>query len=66
MKLRPKEFLKRLMVKFRGEEGLDYGGPARYFSILSYSGFVKSVIPSLLTKLLYSFEIRTGDIDGAI
>lgn len=29
MKLRPKELRKRLMVKFRGEEGLDYGGVAR-------------------------------------
>jgi len=29
MKLRPKDLRKRLMVKFRGEEGLDYGGIAR-------------------------------------
>lgn len=29
MKMRPKEMRKRLMVKFRGEEGLDYGGVAR-------------------------------------
>lgn len=29
MKLRPKDMRKRLMVKFRGEEGLDYGGVAR-------------------------------------
>lgn len=29
MKLRPKDLRKRLMVKFRGEEGLDYGGVAR-------------------------------------
>ena len=29
MKMRPKDMRKRLMVKFRGEEGLDYGGPAR-------------------------------------
>ncbi|XP_047739146.1 E3 ubiquitin-protein ligase SMURF2 isoform X2 [Hyalella azteca] len=28
-KLRPKDLKKRLMVKFRGEEGLDYGGIAR-------------------------------------
>ncbi|KAJ0000758.1 hypothetical protein NQD34_005778 [Periophthalmus magnuspinnatus] len=26
MKMRPKDLKKRLMVKFRGEEGLDYGG----------------------------------------
>nr|XP_023019400.1 E3 ubiquitin-protein ligase SMURF2 isoform X1 [Leptinotarsa decemlineata]XP_023019401.1 E3 ubiquitin-protein ligase SMURF2 isoform X2 [Leptinotarsa decemlineata] len=29
MKMRPKDMRKRLMVKFRGEEGLDYGGIAR-------------------------------------
>nr|XP_039257572.1 E3 ubiquitin-protein ligase SMURF2-like isoform X2 [Styela clava]XP_039257694.1 E3 ubiquitin-protein ligase SMURF2-like isoform X2 [Styela clava] len=29
MKMRPKELKKRLMVKFKGEEGLDYGGIAR-------------------------------------
>lgn len=32
MKMRPKDLWKRLMVKFRGEEGLDYGGVARYCS----------------------------------
>ena len=30
MKMRPKDLKKRLMVKFRGEEGLDYGGVARW------------------------------------
>lgn len=30
MKLRAKDLRKRLMVKFKGEEGLDYGGVARY------------------------------------
>ncbi|VVC44435.1 Hypothetical protein CINCED_3A002588 [Cinara cedri] len=29
MKMRPKDLRKRLMVKFRSEEGLDYGGIAR-------------------------------------
>lgn len=29
MKMRAKDLRKRLMVKFRGEEGLDYGGIAR-------------------------------------
>ncbi|RWS20924.1 E3 ubiquitin-protein ligase SMURF2-like protein, partial [Leptotrombidium deliense] len=29
MKMRPKDLKKRLMVKFRDEEGLDYGGVAR-------------------------------------
>ena len=28
-KMRVKDLRKRLMVKFRGEEGLDYGGVAR-------------------------------------
>ena len=27
--MRPKDMRKRLMVKFKGEEGLDYGGVAR-------------------------------------
>ncbi|XP_067162102.1 E3 ubiquitin-protein ligase SMURF1 isoform X7 [Apteryx mantelli] len=31
MKMRPKDLKKRLMVKFRGEEGLDYGGVARLY-----------------------------------
>lgn len=30
MKMRSKDLKKRLMVKFRGEEGLDYGGVARW------------------------------------
>ena len=29
MKMRAKDLRKRLMVKFKGEEGLDYGGVAR-------------------------------------
>ena len=29
VKMRPKDMRKRLMVKFQGEEGLDYGGVAR-------------------------------------
>lgn len=38
MKMRPKDLKKRLMVKFRGEEGLDYGGVARW-DLLSLSFF---------------------------
>ena len=34
MKMRPKDMRKRLMVKFRGEEGLDYGGIAREWLFL--------------------------------
>ncbi|KAL8587773.1 E3 ubiquitin-protein ligase smurf1 [Nucella lapillus] len=37
MKLRSKDLRKRLMVKFHGEEGLDYGGVAReWFYLLSH------------------------------
>ncbi|XP_076442818.1 E3 ubiquitin-protein ligase SMURF2-like [Babylonia areolata] len=37
MKMRSKELRKRLMVKFHGEEGLDYGGVAReWFYLLSH------------------------------
>lgn len=32
--MRPKDMRKRLMVKFRGEEGLDYGGVAREWLFL--------------------------------
>ncbi|PAA78814.1 hypothetical protein BOX15_Mlig011885g1 [Macrostomum lignano] len=36
MRLRPKDLRRRLLVKFRGEEGLDYGGVAReWFYLLS-------------------------------
>lgn len=34
MKMRAKDMRKRLMVKFRGEEGLDYGGVAREWLFL--------------------------------
>ncbi|MFT7812037.1 E3 ubiquitin-protein ligase SMURF1-like isoform X1 [Arapaima gigas] len=34
MKMRSKDLKKRLMVKFRGEEGLDYGGVARHWLYL--------------------------------
>ncbi|XP_052221351.1 E3 ubiquitin-protein ligase SMURF2-like isoform X1 [Dreissena polymorpha] len=37
MKMRAKDLRKRLMVKFKGEEGLDYGGVAReWFCLLSH------------------------------
>ncbi|CAL1527475.1 unnamed protein product [Lymnaea stagnalis] len=37
MKMRSKDLRKRLMVKFKGEEGLDYGGVAReWFYLLSH------------------------------
>lgn len=37
MKMKPKDLRKRLMVKFTGEEGLDYGGVAReWLYVLSH------------------------------
>jgi len=30
VKMIPKDLTKRLMIKFKGEDGLDYGGVARY------------------------------------
>ena len=51
VKMRPKDLRKRLMIKFRGEDGLDYGGVARewlyllshemlnpYYGLFQYSG----------------------------
>ena len=32
MRMKASDFKKRLMVKFKGEDGLDYGGIARYTS----------------------------------
>ncbi|KAF3846920.1 hypothetical protein F7725_003998 [Dissostichus mawsoni] len=38
MKMRPKDLWKRLMVKFRAEEGLDYGGMLNpYYGLFQYS-----------------------------
>lgn len=40
MRLRPEDLKKRLMVKFAGEEGLDYGGVSReFFFLLSHAMF---------------------------
>nr|CAB3266414.1 E3 ubiquitin-protein ligase SMURF2 [Phallusia mammillata] len=40
MKMKPKDLTKRLMVKFSGEDGLDYGGLAReWLYILSHEMF---------------------------
>lgn len=40
MKMRAKDLRKRLMVKFKGEEGLDYGGVAReWLCLLSHEMF---------------------------
>lgn len=40
--MRQKDLWKRLMVKFRGEEGLDYGGVARYCVLQSSCSFTIS------------------------
>ena len=37
MKMRAKDLRKRLMVKFKGEEGLDYGGVARWVNLSQLS-----------------------------
>lgn len=42
MKMRPKDMRKRLMVKFRGEEGLDYGGDQKYYYFLNYATLVST------------------------
>ncbi|KAI0064968.1 HECT-domain-containing protein [Artomyces pyxidatus] len=40
MRLRPEDLKKRLMVKFEGEDGLDYGGVSReWFFLLSHEMF---------------------------
>lgn len=52
MKMRPKDLWKRLMIKFRGEEGLDYGGVARYFvTCLFHCGFTVNVSKHLISCL---------------
>ena len=56
VKMRPKDLRKRLMIKFKGEDGLDYGGVARewlyllshemlnpYYGLFQYSRYVKLV-----------------------
>ena len=40
MKYQPQELKKRLMIKFAGEDGLDYGGLSReFFYLLSHEMF---------------------------
>ncbi|KAJ8931387.1 hypothetical protein NQ314_015705 [Rhamnusium bicolor] len=67
MKMRPKDMRKRLMVKFRGEEGLDYGGVAesRILGIAVFhnhqleGGFTLPFYKQLLNK-----PITLQDIEG--
>lgn len=55
VKMRPKDLRKRLMIKFKGEDGLDYGGVARewlyllshemlnpYYGLFQYSRYVSN------------------------
>ncbi|KAH0511847.1 E3 ubiquitin-protein ligase SMURF1 [Microtus ochrogaster] len=54
MKMRPKDLKKRLMVKFRGEEGLDYGGVAREWLYL--------LCHEMLNPYYGLFQYSTDDI----
>lgn len=50
MRVPPHELRRRLFITFRGEEGLDYGGIARYNILITHNLFYfKNVI--VLTKL---------------
>jgi E3 ubiquitin ligase SMURF1/2 len=66
VKLRPKDMRKRLMVKFKGEEGLDYGGVARewlyllshemlnpYYGLFQYRYRIQPILPRKDRKLPY-------------
>jgi E3 ubiquitin-protein ligase NEDD4 len=39
MRQQPNDLKKRLMIKFDGEDGLDYGGVSRYVHQLYFSFF---------------------------
>ena len=57
MKMRPKDLRKRLMVKFKGEEGLDYGGVARleyYFELLRCAVQMRSTTTCLCNTAMDS------------
>lgn len=56
MKMRPKDLWKRLMIKFRGEEGLDYGGVARSFEC--YSVYVVLNVRQHLFMLVLLLHVR--------
>ena len=63
VKMRPKDMRKRLMVKFQGEEGLDYGGVAReWLYLLShemlnpYYGLFQYSREDIYTLQAYNFR----------
>lgn len=64
MKMRPKDLKKRLMVKFRGEEGLDYGGVARQV-LLNGLCWKKSTTGFLRGQTHYSGHADLLDVSGA-
>lgn len=59
MKMRPKDLKKRLMVKFRGEEGLDYGGVARsvhlWVKCTLFTRLISNIIFHLLVRIKLCF-----------
>ena len=62
MKMKPKDLKKRLMIKFEGEDGLDYGGLAReWLYILShemlnpYYGLFQVIV--IILKLYINIDI---------
>ena len=46
MKMRAKDLRKRLMVKFKGEEGLDYGGVARWVYSIRFFLQTRFILPN--------------------
>lgn len=67
LKQKPKDLRKRLMIKFKGEEGLDYGGIARewlyllshemlnpYYGLFQYSG------SKIINFIFFSIKIFTN------
>ncbi|XP_036171580.1 E3 ubiquitin-protein ligase SMURF1 isoform X5 [Myotis myotis] len=80
MKMRPKDLKKRLMVKFRGEEGLDYGGVARewlyllchemlnpYYGLFQYSTdniYMLQINPDSSINPLLGKPIQLSDLES--
>lgn len=64
MKMRPKDLKKRLMVKFRGEEGLDYGGVARSVH-LRVKWHCGNEAVCLISVIIFHLLKRTQGSDGA-
>lgn len=60
MRQTPADLKKRLMIKFDGEDGLDYGGVSReFFFLLSHEMFNVSVHPPL-KLVVWNGKLRYG------